>query len=160
MSGWFVRNLREVQWHEGACGAYTDLEEGDRFPEIGLGIGMLMPGQPPCYYHRESHQEGYLVLSGECLLVVEGEERPMRQWDYFHCPPGVAHIIVGAGDGPSVVLAVGSRTGSHEVEYPVEPAALKHGAGVERTTHSSKEAYAGLPPDVPVPFRDEFLPPT
>jgi hypothetical protein len=78
MSGWFVRNLRDVQWHEGACGASTVLEEGDRFPEIGLGIGMLVPGQPPCYYHRESHQEGYLVLSRECLLVASIARRASR----------------------------------------------------------------------------------
>jgi uncharacterized cupin superfamily protein len=147
-----------VQWHEGVAGAYCSFEDGEPFPEISLGIGMVMPGQPGCYYHCESHQEGFLVLSGECLLIVEGEERPMKQWDYFHCPPGVAHIMVGAGDGPAVVVAFGSRTGVHEVEYPVEPAALKHGAGVARATRSSEEAYAGLPPDRPVAFRDEFLP--
>jgi uncharacterized cupin superfamily protein len=108
-------------------------------------------------YHRESRQEGFLVLSGECLLIVEGEERTLRQWDYFHCPAGVDHIMVGAGEGPCVVVAVGARFGPKEVVYPVDAVALKHGAGVERETTVPAEAYAPFPDAVPVPFREEFL---
>ena len=95
-------------------------------------------------YHRENAQEDFLVLGGECLLIVDGEERPLRQWDYFHCPPGVDHAIVGAGEGPSLVLAVGARTGSHagSIVYPADPAALQHGAGVEVETADPRDAYA------------------
>jgi len=109
-------------------------------------------------YHRESHQEDFLVLRGECLLIVEGEERPLRQWDFVHCPPHVAHVIVGAGDGPSYVLAVGSRLGPNEVLYPVDPVALEHEAGVETETAVMAEAYAGFARPSETPFRDEFLP--
>ena len=71
------------------------------FSQFGIGPHMLMPGQPNGRYHAEAAQEGFLVLSGECIAIVEGEERRMRQWDYLHCPPGTHHITVGAGDGPA-----------------------------------------------------------
>jgi uncharacterized cupin superfamily protein len=94
-------------------------------------------------YHRENAQEDFLVLSGECIAIVEGEERQLRPWDLLHCPAGVAHAIVGAGDGPSVVLAVGARTGEEDdgLVYPADPVALKHGAAVAEETSLPAEAY-------------------
>jgi len=109
-------------------------------------------------YHREDRQEGFLVVSGECLLIVEGEERALPQWDYFHCPAGVTHIVVGAGDGPAFLVAVGSRIGPANLVYPVDPVALEHGAGVERETTTPAEAYAPYAKPEPTPFREEFLP--
>jgi hypothetical protein len=38
----------------------------------------LEPGQPNALYHAESEQEAFLVLSWECRLLVEGEERLLR----------------------------------------------------------------------------------
>jgi uncharacterized cupin superfamily protein len=110
---------------------------------------VLWPGETPGKYHAESNQEGFLVLSGECIAVVEGEERRMGQWDYLHCPPGTAHITVGAGDGPCAILMVGTRAPDDTIHYPVEPAAAKYGASVEVATDSPKEAYAGRPPIEP-----------
>jgi uncharacterized cupin superfamily protein len=97
-------------------------------------------------YHRENTQEDFLVLAGECLVIVEGEERPLKRWDLFHCPPGVPHTIVAAGEGPALVLAVGARTGSEDqgLAYPVDETARKHGAGVEQETSSPADAYAGM----------------
>jgi uncharacterized cupin superfamily protein len=109
-------------------------------------------------YHREEYQEGFLVLRGECLLVVEGQEVPLREWDYFHCPRGTAHAIVGAGSGSSLVLAVGGRVGPDVILYPRDDTALRHDAGVEADTSSPKEAYARFTRPAPdVPFREEFL---
>jgi len=159
MGGWFIRNIREVQWYDGGtAGVYGDFEQGERFAEFGFNFGVVWPGQPVALYHREDHQEGFLVLSGECLLIVEGEERELKQWDYLHCPPGVAHIIVGAGTGPSFLIAVGGRVGPGNTVYPVNPVALKHQAGVHRQTNDPAEAYASFPRPKPVPFREEFLP--
>ena len=94
-------------------------------------------------YHRENAQEDFLVLSGECVAIVDGQERPLRQWDLLHVPAGVDHAIVGAGTGQSLVLAVGARTGAEDegLVYPAEPAAQKHGAGVAETTSDPKVAY-------------------
>ena len=91
----------------------------------------MHPGEPMTMYHREDAQEDFLVLAGECMLIVDGEERPLKRWDLFHCPAGVDHAIVGAGDGPSLVLAVGARTGDEDdgLVYPADPVAQKHGAG-------------------------------
>jgi uncharacterized cupin superfamily protein len=159
VSDWFIRNIRDVQWYDGGySGVYGDFEQGESFPEFGFNFGVVWPGQRVAMYHREDHQEGFLVLSGECLLIVEGEERPLKQWDYFHCPPGTAHTLVGAGDGPAFVIAVGSRTGPGNVVRPVDPVALKHRAGVERETSDPAEAYASFPEPEPIPFREDFLP--
>ncbi len=156
---WFVRNAREARWLANELGSFCNFEDDDaRFPELGVNLNVVEPGRPMCLYHREPHQEGFLVLRGECLLIVEGEDVPLRQWDYFHCPPDVAHVIVGAGDTPSLVLAVGSRLGPKGGGmYPVDDDAVSHGAGVEVETSDPARAYARFSRDVQVDFREEFL---
>jgi uncharacterized cupin superfamily protein len=142
---WFVLNARDAEWIDGPLGKYCGFEsDEDRFEELGINVNVLAPGEPMTMYHRENRQEDFLVLDGDCLLIVEGEEHPLRKWDLFHCPPGVAHAIVGAGDGPALVLAVGARLGKSGVVYPVEPAAQKHGAAAALETDSPKVAYAGI----------------
>jgi quercetin dioxygenase-like cupin family protein len=89
--------------------------------EFAINLNLLGRGQPMALYHHEPHQEGFLVLGGECELVVEGERQPLRAWDYVHCPPGVAHVIVGAGDEPALVLAAGGRVGGGGATYPNDP---------------------------------------
>ena len=153
--GWFVLNARDAAWLTGAFGAYTRFEGDARFADLGINIGVLEPGQPACYYHAESEQEDFLVLSGECLLLIEGDERRLRAWDFVHCPPWTEHVFVGAGDRPCAVLAVGTRS-RDEVVYPASALAQRHGAGVQRETRSPAEAYASLPPDTPTAYR---LPP-
>jgi uncharacterized cupin superfamily protein len=155
--GWFVLNAREARWLEGHFGAYTRFEGETRFAQLGFNIGVLQPGQPACYYHGEADQEDFLVLSGECLLLIEGEERPLKQWDFVHCPPWAEHVFVGAGSGPCALLAVGSRT-SRDVVYPANELAQRHGAGVATETRAGQEAYAGTTPDQDVPYRDGWLP--
>jgi uncharacterized cupin superfamily protein len=155
--GWFVLNAREARWLDGQFGAYTRFEGEVRFPQIGINIGVLAPGQPACMYHGEDEQEDFLVLAGECLLLVEGQERRLRPWDFVHCPAWTEHVFVGAGDGPCTLLAIGSRSGG-DVVYPASELAQRHRAGVNRETHSPEEAYAGLAPDVDTVFRDAWLP--
>ncbi len=114
------------------------------FPGVGYTLAVLEPGKPTGMYHAESSEEGFLVISGECLAIIEEEERPLRQFDFFHCPPGTRHSFVGAGDGPCLLLMVGSRAGRDErwITYPASEAAAKHGAAVEAETASPREAYA------------------
>ena len=154
--GWFVLNAREAKWLDGDFGAYTRFES-ERFPQLGFNIAVLAPGQPACYYHGENDQEDFLVLSGTCLVLIEGQERTLRQWDFVHCPAWTEHVFVGAGDGPCALLAVGART-SHEVVYPRSELALRHRAGVEHETRDPREAYAEVPPDREVPYRPGWLP--
>ena len=155
---WFVRNARDMQWQENELGATAEFDRPERFDEFGINLTSLEPGQAMTMYHRESYQEGFLILRGECLLIAEGEEVPLSRWDYVHCPPGTAHAIVGAGSGRALILAVGSRVGPDEITYAVDPAALRHGAGVERETHVPEEAYARFTRPAPaVQFREEFL---
>ncbi len=158
VSDWFVVNARDTDWEICRMGRFCQFEPKDaRFEQMGFNLNVLAPGEPMTMYHREDLQEDFLVLEGECLLIVEGEERPMKKWDLFHCPAGVAHAIVGAGDGLSVVLAVGSRVGDHSVFYPADPVAQKHGAAVAVATSSPKEAYAGMTIEA-TPYQEGWLP--
>jgi len=155
---WFVRNAREMRWTENAMGAYCDLlAEGDAsVEEFAINLNVLGRGQPMAIYHHEPHQEGFLVLRGECELIVEGETRQLGQWDYFHCPPGVAHVLVGAGDEPALALAVGGRVGGGNATYPPEPLAGRYRASTD-DSHDARAAYEQFGATDPVPFREEFL---
>jgi uncharacterized cupin superfamily protein len=110
-------------------------------------------------YHRENTQEGFLVLAGECLLIVEGEERKLKTWDFFHSPPATEHIVVGAGNGPAVVLAVGARGRRRRgMVYPVSEVAQRHGAGVTTETTEASEAYGGFAGWKRSLYQDGWLP--
>ncbi len=158
--GWFVVNARESRWRDtGPLGFYCDFEGKRRFPQLGINLNVLEPGQPMGMYHRENAQEGFLVLAGECLLIVEGKERKLETWDFFHCSPQTEHMIVGAGTEPAVVLAVGARgRGRKGLVYPISEAALAHDAGVEEETTKPAEAYARLPAWRRCTYRDGWLP--
>jgi uncharacterized cupin superfamily protein len=147
--GWFVVNVRDAAWiANDAFGAACGFE-GDEapYPHVGFTLHVLSPGQPNGMYHREAGQEDFLVLAGECLLLVEGEERPLRAWDFVHCPPHTEHIFVATGDGPCVIFMTGGRATWPEkgIVYPRSDLALRHGAGVEAETTSPAEAYASFP---------------
>jgi uncharacterized cupin superfamily protein len=146
--GWFVMNLADVAWQTTERGGtWSLLETADApFGQFGIGLHVLPPGESSGFYHWESDQEGFLVLAGDCLLVVEGQERPLRQWDYFHCPPGTAHMTVGAaGEAPCVLLMVGVRTKGGLTRYLVDAVAARHGVAVETEADNSRDAYAQWP---------------
>jgi uncharacterized cupin superfamily protein len=144
---WFVANVRDANWFSNdAFGRRCYFErEGERFEQIGITLAFLEPGKPSGLYHADSRQEDFLVLSGECIAIVEDEERRLRAWDFLHCPPGTGHVFVGAGTERCVILMVGARTGERVVVYPRSEAALARGAGVEVETSSATEAYSPLP---------------
>jgi uncharacterized cupin superfamily protein len=153
--GWFVVNVADAGWmRHDSFGARCNFEADGRLvherpdlhvqqhPQLGIRLHVLEPGKPSTMYHRESSQEGFLVLSGECMLIVEGEERPLRAWDFVHCPSGTTHAFVGAGDRPCVMLMVGARSEDGTIVYPRDEIALKHGAGVEQETGQPGVAYS------------------
>ena len=146
--GWFVVNVRDAEWwHAETRGARCAFENeyGDppvEFAQLGINITVLEPGQTSLY-HAEAGQEAFLVVSGECRLLVEGEERRLRTWDFFHSPPGTEHGFAGAGELPCVILMVGSRSGMG-VRYPVSELAARHGAGVDEETYDPEQAYATI----------------
>jgi uncharacterized cupin superfamily protein len=164
--GWFVLNAREARWrHREGRGdslpltGWTDSEAETYFPQVGINLLVLGPGEPIGMYHWEADQEDFLVLSGQALLIVEGQEQPLRQWDFVHCPPETSHMIVGAGDGPCAVLAIGAREhAGADCVYTVDDVALRHGAGVEEETSDVERAYARFPEPEPTRYRDAWLP--
>jgi uncharacterized cupin superfamily protein len=156
--GWFVANVGELAWITNEVFGAACIFEGDvpvvrgrpelsplRFEQVGFTLSVLAPGQPSGLYHEESNQEDFLVLAGECLLLIEGEERRLRAWDFVHCPPGTEHIFVGAGEGPCVIFMTGARTREKRIAYPESELARRHGAGAASDTASPKEAYAKFP---------------
>jgi uncharacterized cupin superfamily protein len=160
--GWFVLNAREARWRPSqGRGAYCVFEGEPEFSQLGIGLVALAPGEPMAMYHWEADQEDFLVISGEALLIIEGEERLLRQWDFVHCPAETKHAIVGAGDASCLVLAVGARdrsTGPDWGGYSVDETALRHGAGVEHETSDPGEAYARFPPRESHGYREGWLP--
>jgi uncharacterized cupin superfamily protein len=162
--GWFVVNAREAQWHDRGPRGLVGRFEGDgdaEFSQLGVTMFVLGPGQSMSMYHWEADQEDFLVLSGEALLLVEGEERPLRAWDFVHCPAGADHTIVGAGTGSAVIVATGARVdsvGENWGGYPVHDVAIRHDASAERETTDPQEAYARFPARRPVAFEDGWLP--
>jgi uncharacterized cupin superfamily protein len=156
--GWFAVNVRDAAWlTNDAFGARCVFEanrpvlrrrpdlDTQTFSELGLTLDVIWPGQPSGLYHAETNQEDFLVLMGECVLLVEGEERPLRPWDFVHCPPGTAHVFVGAGEGPCVIFMTGRRTSDKAIVYPRSELARRRGAGVETETSSPAEAYEPFP---------------
>jgi uncharacterized cupin superfamily protein len=160
--GWFVVNAREARWRTNrGLSAFTPFEGEPGFSQVGIRLYHLAPDEPMAMYHWEADQEDFIVLTGEALLIVEGEERPLRQWDFVHCPAGTKHVIVATGGAPCVVLAVGARdrsTGPDWGGYTVDEAALRHGAGIERETTDPAEAYAHLPEREETAYREGWLP--
>ena len=156
--GWFVVNVRDAAWlANDAFGARCVFEADTpvvrtrpdlaplKFPQLGVTLAVLEPGRPSGLYHAESNQEEFLVLAGECLLLVEAEERALRAWDFLHCPPGTAHAFVGRGEEPCVILMVGRRGATRSIVYPDSELARRHGAGVESETASAKDTYGSFP---------------
>ena len=166
--GWFVVNARETQWWErGGRGALCEFEgagfEGATdFLQLGINLTLLGPGEPMGMYHQENDQEDFLVLAGEALAIVEGEERPLAPVGLPALPGRDRHAIIGAGERPCLVLAVGARDRSKGPDwgaYTVDEAAQRHGAGVERETTSAAEAYARFPRGKLTRYREGWLPP-
>jgi uncharacterized cupin superfamily protein len=163
--GWFVVNACESRWRDqGPLGAYCTFEGKRRFPHFGINLSVLEPGQRMAMYHRENGQEAFLVLAGECTLIVEGEERQLRQWDFFYCAPGTEHVIVTNDKQAALILAVGARGRGvgGGIVYTVNNTAARYGASVKRETTKSAIAYshvyAVLPRSTWVNYRPGWLP--
>ena len=164
--GWFVLNLRDAEWRHAdgrgaVCAVLDDFEGVRRVDQLGVNPFVLAPGEPMARYHWEADQEAFLVVSGEAVLIVEGEERPLRAWDFVHCPPRTKHVVVGAGSGPCLVIAVGARDHDGEPDalgFPADETAKRHGASVEEDTMDPDVAYGPLPSRQPTAYRDGWLP--
>jgi uncharacterized cupin superfamily protein len=146
--GWFVVNVRDAEWwttengekqSSGSACVFGNQEFS--FRQFGFNLSVLEPDEPNGLYHSENQQEAFLVLSGECRLLVEGEERLLQPWDFFHSPAGTEHIFVGAGDGPCVILMVGARTEDEQLFYPVSELAARYGASAKEATSDFRQAY-------------------
>jgi uncharacterized cupin superfamily protein len=151
VDGWFVVNVRDAEWltsekgEKRPSGSECNFESRSvEFPQLGIRLHVLPPGEPNGLYHSETQQEDFLVLSGQCTLLVEGEERILRRWDFFHSPAGTEHIFVGAGGEPCVILMAGARWGDWNILYPVSELAARYGASVEQETSDPRQAYTDM----------------
>jgi uncharacterized cupin superfamily protein len=139
----FILNLADAPaFSHSRRATLIDLEPDEApWPDTGVNVQVLRPGQPNCRYHSEPVQEDFLVLHGECLVILDGQERTMRQWDFLHCPAGTEHVFVGGGDGPCAVLMIGSRR-EVAAHYPVSEVAAKYDASTSVETDDPAVAYA------------------
>jgi len=166
-TGWFVMNARDARWFHRPGRDSLPLTGDDEFeaetyfPMHGMSIQVLAPGEPNAMYHWETEQEDFLVLAGEALLIVEGQERKLRQWDFVHCPPETRHVFVGAGEGPCVILAASSRQFQASGPwgyYTVDETARRYGACPDVETQDGEVAYANVQSSQPTRYRDGVLP--
>jgi uncharacterized cupin superfamily protein len=166
-AGWFVLNARDARWNSRpgrrslSFTGSSEWEADTYFPMLGVNLAVPDPGEPNAMYHWETETEAFLVLSGEALLIVEGEERPVRQWDFVHCPPKTEHVVIGAGDGPCVILAMSSRENQQfgpYGEYTANEVARRYAASPEETTQDADVADANVPKSEPTRYRDGWLP--
>jgi uncharacterized cupin superfamily protein len=157
-AGWFVVNVREARWLHNRMRAWCRFggEGAAHFDDLGVSLFWLQPGRPMSLYHHEAGQEDFLVLTGDCRLIIEGEERPLHVWDFVHCPPRTAHTIVATGERPALVLGVGARKEKGSARYPVDAVAIAHGAGVPDESTTAQEAYASFGEPVPGPAPEIF----
>ena len=144
MPDWFVVNVAEAPALRDEHGnAWAGFETAENlFEHFGINIHVLQPGKATSLYHRENVQEDFLVLSGECLAIIDGEERALGPWDFVHCPPGTDHVFLGAGDLPCAILMVGARGPQTTTHYPLNELAAKHGVSVKEATSDPNEAYS------------------
>ena len=165
--GWYVVNMRDAEWRHAngrgaVCVIADDFEGWHReADQLGINPFVLRPGEPMSVYHWEADQEDFLVVSGECVLIVEGEERQLRAWDFVHCPPRTKHVIVGAGSGPCLAIAVGARAHDGQpdsIGFAADEVAKRYGASVEEDTTDGDVAYARVPSREPTAYREGWLP--
>ena len=151
--GWFVVNARDLRWNEwpGRRGATftgeSEFEADNWFPMLGVNLAVLEPGVPNSAYHWETEQEAFLVL--------HGEERPLRQWDFVHCPPETRHVLVGAGDEPCVLLVMSSRQFQAKGPwgwYVANEVAERYGASPPESCQDTDVAYANFAKSRPVRY--------
>ena len=167
-AGWFVLPAREARWfHRPGRGESLPLTGCDEFeaetyfPMLGMAIQVLSPGEPNSTYHWETEQEDFLVLSGEAILIVEGQERRLVQWDFVHCPPETRHVLVGAGDAPCVILAASSRQFQKDGpwgSYCTDETAARYNASSPEETQDGDVAYGRFAPSQPSRYREGSLP--
>lgn len=160
-AGWFVINARDARWMRNRMRAVCKFEGQGvaHFGEMGIGLYWIEPGKPMTMYHHEAGQEDVLILRGRCILVIDGQERSLGPWDLVHCPAGTAHTIVASDGAPALILAVGARTGQRVPEYPFEPVAARHGAGIPDEATSARDHYASFGTPQPGPPPPVFPPP-
>ncbi len=142
--GWFVVNTADAAWTNNDYYGGVCIFESDEFvlrgrpdlteyvkPHASFTIRVVPPGQPGTLYHAESVEENFLVLMGECVFIIEDQERHLRPWDFVHCPPMTGHTLIAKDNGPCVILATGNRRDDLERVYTRSEAALRYDAGTE-----------------------------
>lgn len=167
-TGWFVLNARDARWsdkpgqgHSASLTGRDEYEAETFFPMLGMAIRVMSPGEVSTTYHWETEQEDFLVLAGEALLIIEGQERKLQQWDFVHCPPEAKHAFVGAGDGPCVLLCASSRQFQKDGPwgfYCFDETAAKYNAASPEDTQDGEIAYGRFSETVESRYREGTLP--
>jgi uncharacterized cupin superfamily protein len=167
-AGWFVLNAQDARWFEKPGMGHSlpltgddDRDAAAFFPMLGMSIRVMNPGEPSTTYHWETEQEDFLVLSGEATLIIEGQERLVKRWDFVHCPPESRHAFVGAGTGPCVLLCASSRQFQQEGPwgyYCADPVAERYNAAAPTETQDPEVAYGRFPKGKPTPYPPGLLP--
>jgi hypothetical protein len=112
--GWFVLNKRDAVWRHvdgrGASASLAPISKASGNSSSSASIRSCSgSGRTDGHVPLEGRSGGLPRGVGEAVLIIEGEERQLRAWDFVHCPPNTKRVIGGAGSGPCFVIAVGAR---------------------------------------------------
>ena len=165
-SGWFVVNAREARWlHRPGRGDALPLTGCDEFeaetffPMLGMSMQVFPPSEPNGTYHWETEQEDFLVLAGEALAIVEGQERPLSSGTSYtaHPRPDTCSLALATSRVSSSLRRRGSsrKTGRGAFTAPMR-SQLGTTQARPRTPKMANSRTAGSPPSRMSRYRDGF----
>lgn len=72
-------------------------------------------GAPP--NHHAGETEGFFVLDGKIMFVIDGDECQAVAGDYVAIPDGAVHAFQAIGDSPARVLIINAPGHMHEAFF-------------------------------------------
>lgn len=105
---------------------------GDIFglTHFGVNLTRLPPGAASALRHAHEKQDEFVyILEGECVLVTDAGESPMRagMCAGFRAGTGDAHHLVNRGAADCLYLEIGDRTLFEHVTYPDDDLMIRPG---------------------------------
>jgi len=70
----------------------------DKAKDMGGMFGLLEPGSRVPYHYHKTRESVLIVISGEGVEIVEGEEFPVKAGDILFIPAGEKHAIINRSE--------------------------------------------------------------
>ena len=99
------RRASELRYGRGSVERIVDGEIGARL--VDLHVNRIRAGSAPGPYHlHTSAENAYLVVSGEVVVRIDGEDHRLGPGDAALIPPGVPHSATNVGDTDAELIEI------------------------------------------------------